>query len=80
MGWEEDATHYYVEDNVPIGLCSQCTVHEVRSWVYAHSQAPLSGLDLFCGGGGLSAGLEQSGVVKMKWAIDSAKCASETYR
>ncbi|XP_027157672.1 DNA (cytosine-5)-methyltransferase 1B-like [Coffea eugenioides] len=40
----------------------------------------LATLDIFAGCGGLSSGLEQSGVSKTKWAIEYEKSASEAFQ
>ncbi|KAF2237298.1 S-adenosyl-L-methionine-dependent methyltransferase [Viridothelium virens] len=40
---------------------------------------PLLGLDLFCGAGSFGRGLEESGAVEMKYAIDFNKQAMHTY-
>ncbi|KAI5817803.1 S-adenosyl-L-methionine-dependent methyltransferase [Pyronema omphalodes] len=40
----------------------------------------LRGLDLFCGGGNFGRGLEEGGVVKMKWAVDRDSGPLHTYR
>ncbi|KAI5817085.1 S-adenosyl-L-methionine-dependent methyltransferase [Pyronema omphalodes] len=44
------------------------------------SKPLLRGLDLFCGGGLFGRGLEESGVVKMHWAVDIDGGPLHTYR
>ncbi|KAK6597004.1 cytosine-specific methyltransferase [Botrytis cinerea] len=39
----------------------------------------LNGLDLFCGGGNFGRGLEESGVLHNKWAVDLFSAALQTY-
>ncbi|TGO20845.1 hypothetical protein BPAE_0261g00010 [Botrytis paeoniae] len=39
----------------------------------------LNGLDLFCGGGNFGRGLEESGVLHNKWAVDLFSAAVQTY-
>lgn len=41
---------------------------------------PLNGLDLFCGGGNFGRGIEEGGVVNMKWAVDIDTPAIHSYR
>ena len=41
---------------------------------------PLRGLDLFCGGGSFGRGLEESGAVDMKYALDHNEQAIHTWR
>lgn len=40
----------------------------------------LNGLDLFCGGGSFGRGIEEGGVVSMKWAVDIDTPAIHSYR
>lgn len=40
----------------------------------------LKGLDLFCGGGNFGRGIEEGGVVNMKWAVDIDTPAIHSYR
>jgi DNA (cytosine-5)-methyltransferase 1 len=42
--------------------------------------APLVGLDLYCGGGNFGRGLEEAGIVKMRYAVDWNKSALHSYR
>ncbi|KAI4205254.1 MAG: hypothetical protein LQ350_000576 [Teloschistes chrysophthalmus] len=42
-------------------------------------QAPLRGLDIFCGGGNLGRGLEEAGAVRNEWAVDYFPEAIHTY-
>ena len=44
------------------------------------SSQPLSGLDLYCGGGNFGRGLEEAGVVKMRYAVDWDASAIHSYR
>lgn len=47
----------------------------------AESPLPLlNGLDLFCGGGNFGRGIEEGGVVNMKWAVDIDTPAIHSYR
>lgn len=43
------------------------------------SSAPMDAVDLFCGYGGLSLGLEKAGLASFKWACDLDHRALETY-
>ncbi|KAL8938525.1 MAG: hypothetical protein Q9216_003855 [Gyalolechia sp. 2 TL-2023] len=40
---------------------------------------PMRGLDIFCGGGNLGRGLEESRAIKMDWAVDVFDAAIHTY-
>ena len=40
----------------------------------------LKGLDIFAGAGGFSVGLEESGIIETKWAIEWNKDAANTYK
>lgn len=44
------------------------------------ASTPLAGLDLFCGGGNFGRGLEEAGVVKMRYAVDWDAPALHSYR
>lgn len=44
------------------------------------SSQPLTGLDLYCGGGNFGRGLEEAGVVKMRYAVDWDASAMHSYR
>ena len=44
------------------------------------SSRPLIGLDLYCGGGNFGRGLEEAGVVKMRYAVDWDESAMHSYR
>lgn len=41
---------------------------------------PLKSLDLFAGAGGLTCGLEQSGVAKCHWAVESNPDAAQAFK
>lgn len=41
---------------------------------------PLTGLDLFCGGGNFGRGLEEAGITQMKYAVDWDAAALHSYR
>ncbi|KAI0672839.1 S-adenosyl-L-methionine-dependent methyltransferase [Trametes maxima] len=41
---------------------------------------PLKGLELFAGAGGLSTGLEMSGCVQTRWAVEFSPSAAKTYQ
>ncbi len=44
------------------------------------ARKPLNGLSLFCGGGNFDRGLEESGVIRTRWAVDIDERAQHTYR
>lgn len=44
------------------------------------SSSPLVGLDLYCGGGNFGRGLEEAGIVKMRYAVDWDAPALHSYR
>jgi DNA (cytosine-5)-methyltransferase 1 len=44
------------------------------------SSYPLAGLDLYCGGGNFGRGLEEAGIVKMRYAVDWDASAMHSYR
>lgn len=46
----------------------------------APSMSPLIGLDLYCGGGNFGRGLEEAGIVKMRYAVDWDASALHSYR
>ena len=52
---------------------------KVQSFSGVSSQ-PLTGLDLYCGGGNFGRGLEEAGVVKMRYAVDWDASAMHSYR
>ncbi|OSD08481.1 S-adenosyl-L-methionine-dependent methyltransferase [Trametes coccinea BRFM310] len=41
---------------------------------------PLRGLELFAGAGGLSTGMEMSGLIQTKWAVEFSPAAARTFR
>jgi DNA (cytosine-5)-methyltransferase 1 len=49
-------------------------------WNSGVSPHPLIGLDLYCGGGNFGRGLEEAGVVKMRYAVDWDESAMHSYR
>ncbi|KAM0714216.1 hypothetical protein Q7P37_010003 [Cladosporium fusiforme] len=79
--------HFYIleEDN----FSSQSTLatppesddgNEANAKARTTQKRPLVGLDLFCGGGNFGRGLEESGVVKMQYAVDWDVAALHSYR
>ena len=55
-----------------------CVREEYGGEVVEVAAMRLRCLDLFCGGGGLSQGLEEAGLVTTKWAVDLDKDAAAT--
>ncbi|KAF8250226.1 S-adenosyl-L-methionine-dependent methyltransferase [Wilcoxina mikolae CBS 423.85] len=56
---------------------------ELRQGFQLHAEVPkpiLRGMDLFCGGGNFGRGLEEGGVVKMKYAVDFDHAPLHSYR
>ena len=45
----------------------------------SHDKEMIHGMDLFCGGGNFGRGIEEGGVVSMKWAVDIDKFAIASY-
>lgn len=64
--------------------CEKCFNARVEQLKEEHkrmeSHEPLRGLELFAGAGGLSTGLDQSGFVKTKWAVEMGASACLTYK
>ncbi|PSR77616.1 hypothetical protein PHLCEN_2v7806 [Hermanssonia centrifuga] len=63
--------------------CEECygarrELLEIQKTLEAQHE-PLRGLELFSGAGGLSAGLDQSGFVKTKWAVEWTTSAAMSY-
>jgi hypothetical protein len=57
----------------PCPLCNQPNEPQ-------YIDSPLMGLDIFSGAGGLSLGLESTGFVKTRWAVEYDKSAALTFR
>ncbi|KAI0077119.1 S-adenosyl-L-methionine-dependent methyltransferase [Panus rudis PR-1116 ss-1] len=68
----------------PLKKCEHCfishtlEIQEAQDYVKKHR--PLRGLELFAGAGGLSAGLERSGFVKTKWAVELCPSAALSFQ
>ncbi|PWN92519.1 S-adenosyl-L-methionine-dependent methyltransferase [Acaromyces ingoldii] len=59
--------------------CKICQAHRAQLALARSSMPTLSCLDLFCGAGGFSLGLEQTDKIKTKWAIDDDEAACRTF-
>lgn len=59
--------------------CSVCQARRAQLALARSSMPTLACLDLFCGAGGFSLGLEQTGKIKTKWAIDDDEAACRTF-
>ena len=73
------ATHPLQLEAGPVKIVCKATGALVPAVTLGASGAKLNTLDLFCGAGGLSLGLERSGF-KVKWAVEMDRNASETYK
>ncbi|KAI8989795.1 S-adenosyl-L-methionine-dependent methyltransferase [Trametes punicea] len=63
------------------GLCmSSETDAELENERLLKKFGPLRALELFAGAGGLSTGLEMSGFVQTKWAVEFSSSAARTFR
>ncbi|KAI0723866.1 S-adenosyl-L-methionine-dependent methyltransferase [Cerioporus squamosus] len=64
--------------------CTTCNAAELDSHMAEESLMAthhrLRGLELFAGAGGLSTGLEMSGFVKTKWAVEFSPSAARTFQ
>ncbi|KAG8797132.1 hypothetical protein FRC16_009195 [Serendipita sp. 398] len=58
-----------------VRLCRQCGFPDLPQ-----KTQPLRGLDLFSGAGGLSIGLESTGVVETGWAVERDESAAKTFQ
>ncbi|KAF7299587.1 DNA (cytosine-5)-methyltransferase [Mycena chlorophos] len=68
-------------DEDDFDCCELCLErHLVDSDFCDPQHPPLAALDLFAGAGGLSTGMEQTGIVKSRWAIEHSTCAVQTFQ
>ncbi|KAI9459440.1 S-adenosyl-L-methionine-dependent methyltransferase [Lactarius psammicola] len=80
----EDCNGLRVMDLASHSYCVECyekhmeSISEQKLLVQSHR--PLQTLELFSGAGGLSIGLEDSGIVETKWAIEYAPSAARTFQ
>jgi DNA (cytosine-5)-methyltransferase 1 len=68
---------FYIRTDQPP---SQESLHQGFNHNAPISKPLMRGLDLFCGGGLFGRGIEEGGVVKMKWAVDFDSGPLHTYR
>ncbi|KAH9026772.1 S-adenosyl-L-methionine-dependent methyltransferase [Lactarius pseudohatsudake] len=79
----EDCNDLRVMDLASHSYCVDCYekhmegISEQKLFVQSHQ--PLQALELFSGAGGLSIGLEDSGFVETRWAIEYAPSAARTF-
>ena len=78
-----------LEELLPLSLiifktCTECmeeqcaSIEEQTSLLESHG--PLRGLELFAGAGGLSTGIDSTGFVQTKWAVEYIPTIAHTYR
>ncbi|KAI9446182.1 S-adenosyl-L-methionine-dependent methyltransferase [Lactarius indigo] len=79
----EDCNKLRVMDLASHSYCLECYEEHMESIseqkLFVQSHQPLQALELFSGAGGLSIGLEDSGFVETKWAIEYAPSAARTF-
>ncbi|KAF8261693.1 S-adenosyl-L-methionine-dependent methyltransferase [Lactarius quietus] len=80
----KDSNELRVMDLPSHSYCMECynkhmeSISEQRLFVQSHH--PIQALELFSGAGGLSIGLEDTGFVKTKWAVECAPSAARTFQ
>ncbi|KAJ7069693.1 S-adenosyl-L-methionine-dependent methyltransferase [Mycena amicta] len=68
------------EDGFNEKQCQICFERHIEDWdLYSLNNPPLAALDVFSGAGGLSAGMELTGFVESRWAIEHSACAAQTF-
>lgn len=73
-GLQDD--EFFCPDLGKVRYCKHCTKpSEARRHI-----PPLKGLDIFSGAGGLSLGLESTGLVQTKWAVEYDPSSALTFR
>ncbi|KAF5357987.1 hypothetical protein D9756_001474 [Leucocoprinus leucothites] len=69
------------EDLDYCGLCLEARNDDIsRAQELFEQNGPLRGLELFSGAGGLGTGMDLSGFVETKWAIEYSLAAAQTYK
>lgn len=67
-----------------VSVCTLCHLGHISALKeqgeLLHRHGPLRGLELFAGAGGLSTGLEASGFVQTKWAVEFSPSAALSYQ
>lgn len=65
----------------PLAMSQRTTINEGFDPFHLNSQpAPMTGLDIFCGGGNFGRGLEEAKAVSFDWAVDWNQEAIHTYK
>jgi DNA (cytosine-5)-methyltransferase 1 len=68
---------FYLDTMEELSACHICSQFDDHSRMHG---APLMGMDLFSGAGGLSLGLESTGLIKTGWAVEFDESAARTFR
>ncbi|SPO31650.1 related to Cytosine-specific methyltransferase [Ustilago trichophora] len=80
--WYTDTTKFFVPEEKS-GLlrptCLQCTNAHRKERQQRHGTPPLTALELMCGAGGLSIGLDLSGACETKYALDADADSTKTF-
>ncbi|RDX56375.1 S-adenosyl-L-methionine-dependent methyltransferase [Lentinus brumalis] len=67
-----------------LAQCMDCNAADLDSFMAEEclmaTHGKLRGLELFAGAGGLSTGLEMSGFIETKWAVEFSPSAAKTFR
>ncbi|KAG0198380.1 hypothetical protein BGX33_012367, partial [Mortierella sp. NVP41] len=85
--WDDYAVIVFGKTRIPVDMPMPCQVYETR-WEqdedrmkeFLKDKAKLRAMDLFAGCGGLSLGLERSGVVDTRYAVKQDKSAASTFQ
>ncbi|KXN86923.1 DNA (cytosine-5)-methyltransferase 1A, partial [Leucoagaricus sp. SymC.cos] len=93
--WIQYNDHFYLNqkgdmhglfhiDEDELDVCGECMTTRLdelaRNKQLLKQRGPLRGLELFSGAGGLGTGVDMSGYVKTKWAVEYFAAAAKTYK
>ncbi|SNX87885.1 related to Cytosine-specific methyltransferase [Melanopsichium pennsylvanicum] len=81
--WSTDPTEFFVTESIARHLrpeCSLCSTAFRDERRQRQNASPLKAMELMCGAGGLSLGLDLSGVCETKYAFDTDANAVDTFR
>ena len=88
--WSQSGNHRFFYDEMYLpdekqivelpGYASEYEPPEGSVTNYIRPEEPLKMMDVFSGVGGLSIGLEKSGVAKAKWAIEWDRAAAQAFK
>ena len=75
-----DFWSFFLYYNYKLNKCYIAYYYSVDEGQFPAMTRPLKSLDLFAGAGGLTCGLEQSGVAKCHWAVESNSEAAQAFK